>query len=1074
MPSSKLRTVLNGTKLRGRRRRAQRPVLAAVAALAFLLGGLAAGLAGFVGGVSGTAVTSTLAEVPVTERVFQLSARVADDPQAQDAAAAAAFDRYVGEAPYSLHRSLLTEPRQLLDPEAPRAEGSADGLPRIALAAYDSLTDHADLVAGEWPSDAAESGPAPVALHEDAASQLGIELSDELVFEERQELAELVVVGLWQPSDRAADYWLGSAVEAGGLDNDGDGLAVVAESVLLELPGPVPVARWRLSPDVAALTAGDLGVLRVGLPSIRPYLADDPLFRDAGIGVTDDIIDGLEGADSALLATRSVAIAPLLLAVVGAAGTVALVSRLLAENRLTETLLLRGRGWSRSQAIDWALRESIRLVALPAAVGSAVGYMVLETVLGEDADVRLALVAGAAGVVIVLGVVTLTLTAARAAGPAHVTVEQRATASRRQVVGRASIVTLVVATAALATWQLRRYDGVTVADAQGIERLDPLAVAAPAALLLAAGFVVAIIMAALGRLAARVLGRGRGLTGVHAARALGRQPAAYVLPVLLIGLAAGSATFAATYTTTWHGLQREVATGQTAADIEVQLGGSRLMTSAFGSVALPDYADIDGVEDVATAMSAPAGLADGQIELVAAAEGAAGKGVELPAGASVLDLEIAAELELSSSAEDQTIMRGPDGDPVAINGDVTVWLVDAAGSGGFVASPLTLGTAASEDERVRFDVPGGGAEPWRIVAIDFRLQVPTDGPRSAGEVSTGPTWQADFSLSLAGVMADGFSVPVPGEGWAAVATQTLGDDGYDVTGDGEAGGRLSGFVPRASFGPVDLGIRVVHGPDSVAATATGAALDRFGLAAGDEASVDILGAAVPMGITDQADSIPGTSRAEAFSSDLHDLIAAVLRAGGQPPVANRIWLTTDPDVEQGAIADAAAALAGPDSTVASRAVIENELIDARLSQLVITAFWLVSVIIIGLATIGVWAGTATLLATRRVEVGVFRALGFSASQQGRQRRRELLLVGLLSTVLSGVAGFGAGWLAVPALATSATPGLPETIEPTVDVDWTLVGGSVAVLAVLVTLVVVGYGMRVRRQAAATLGVEVAG
>lgn len=84
----------------------------------------------------------------------------------------------------------------------------------------------------------------------------------------------------------------------------------------------------------------------------------------------------------------------------------------------------------------------------------------------------------------------------------------------------------------------------------------------------------------------------------------------------------------------------------------------------------------------------------------------------------------------------------------------------------------------------------------------------------------------------------------------------------------------------------------------------------------------------------------------------------------------------------------------------------------------------------------------------------------------------MLLLGLLATVLGGTAGYVAGWIAVPPLAGSATPGLPESVEPVPDVDWPSLAGFAAVLAVVLTVIVVGYGARVRRQAEATFAAEV--
>jgi hypothetical protein len=1054
VPARNNRTTLSGAKLRGQRRRAQRPALAAIALLGLLLGGVSAGLVGYVSAVAGAAVDDAFDDVPVSERVFQLSARVADDPASQDSTAIDAFDRFVGEAPYDLQRSLLTEPRQLVDPATPEAEGADEGLPRIALAAYDSLAEHAELVAGEWPSDVADGELVPVALHENSASALGIELGDELAFVERQQVARLVVTGLWRPADPAADYWFGSELEAAGVGN-GDGLAVLAEADLLELPGPVPIARWRLLPDVEQVRVTDLSELRLGLPLVRPYLADHELFRDAGIGVADDIIAGLEGTDNELLASRSVAIAPLLLAVASAVGAIGLVSRLLGQNRLGETMLLRGRGWSRPQAAWWALRESVRLFALPALLGGAAGYGVLRLIGGPDLDVPIPAVATGAGVVVLTGILTLMVAAAGAAGPAYVTVDQRATASRRQVVGRVSGVVLVVAAAALATWQLRRYDGVTVLDADGIRQLDPLAVAAPAAILLAGGVVVAGIMIVLGRVVEWFLRRRRGLAGLQAVRVLARQPAAYVLPVVLIALAAGSGTLAVTYSATWHDLQGQVAASRAAADVDVTLPGSGLLTQAHRPLNLADYRDIPGVTGVAASSARSARISDGEVDVVATAGVAEPPGIELPEGDQSADVELAIDLQISEPDLDALGDFESPAPPGQVDGRIRWWLTDAAGNGTVVdTEQVTFPVGAPSTVTAPLALPDGGAEPWRIISADVTLELPAL-----------PTRQADFSLAISGVGA----AAIPADGWTAFTTRTPDAIHLAVSTSGDAAAGLTGFLAYFSG---ELTTRIVHTAGPVPVTAGDAALDRFGLAVGDVAALDMLGTAVDVEITGRAAAVGGAARPEAFGADIHHLVAAALSQNQQPPVPTRIWLTMDPDANADAVLDEVAMLAPPDSTIAGRAAVEQELVDARLAQLIITTFWAVGGVAAGLAIIGVAAGAASALSSRRGEVGVLRVLGFSSRQQGRQRLREQLLVSLLAVVLGSAAGYAVGVLTLPALTGSATADLPDGAVPSITVNAPVLAVLLGVLAMVITLIVAGHARRVRRQAQLTFGTEV--
>lgn len=111
-------------------------------------------------------------------------------------------------------------------------------------------------------------------------------------------------------------------------------------------------------------------------------------------------------------------------------------------------------------------------------------------------------------------------------------------------------VALVVAAAAVALWRFRRTGSALVVDARGAVHLDPIAVVAPALVLIAAalfaGLMFGIGAAAVERLAART----RGLRLVLASRQVARRGVLYGVVVLLIAIAVGGTTMAATYAPT--------------------------------------------------------------------------------------------------------------------------------------------------------------------------------------------------------------------------------------------------------------------------------------------------------------------------------------------------------------------------------------------------------------------------------------------------------------------------------------------------------------------------------------------
>src|SRR5690606_34555184 len=120
----------------------------------------------------------------------------------------------------------------------------------------------------------------------------------------------------------------------------------------------------------------------------------------------------------------------------------------------------------------------------------------------------------------------------------------------RTVVALSSVV-LATAAAGLAIGQSLLYGSPLVTDATGRESVDPLALLAPALGLVAASLLLLAGATPLARFAEHLTARGRRLQPWFSARQLSRGLARYSAAGLVVALAVGSLTLAASYSGTW-------------------------------------------------------------------------------------------------------------------------------------------------------------------------------------------------------------------------------------------------------------------------------------------------------------------------------------------------------------------------------------------------------------------------------------------------------------------------------------------------------------------------------------------
>src|SRR5690606_30637915 len=115
---------------------------------------------------------------------------------------------------------------------------------------------------------------------------------------------------------------------------------------------------------------------------------------------------------------------------------------------------------------------------------------------------------------------------------------------------RAGLDLILIAAAALAYWQLRRYGAPITQTVQGRLGLDPLLVAAPAIGLLAGAVLALRIIPLLARIVDRAAVRSRGLVSALGAWQVARRPLGYARAALLLMLAIAIGLFALAYSAT--------------------------------------------------------------------------------------------------------------------------------------------------------------------------------------------------------------------------------------------------------------------------------------------------------------------------------------------------------------------------------------------------------------------------------------------------------------------------------------------------------------------------------------------
>lgn len=1021
---------MNTATLATRRFLAHARLFSTVAAVVAVITMLVTGLFAYLALAATTGVRESLSAATATDAAVQAQIRLATDPAAQTAKVHDVLGGLLGDLPVDLNRTLQSDPLG-----ATLADGSET---ELIVGADPELEKRTTLESGSWPK--AGATPVETAIQADAATQLHLAVGDTVTIGEDETAVELLITGTWLATSPGDPHWFGDPAVANGARDSAFGPLMIAEGDFAGF-STKPFARWTVIPDATRITGADVEPLDHAIGSMDRALRADPDFSASGVifgGNLHDLLATLEGGTNAV---RGISPVPLVL--VGVIGVMAIVqlARLLTVARAAETALLRARGTSAGQLTVAAALEALA-VALPASVlGGGIGLGVV-ALLGNSQPpwATAGLVA-----VIAVGVTVLALTlvvAADAARPASRDASASSGRARRAA-GVAPVVFAVVA-ACISLWQFLLYGSPLITNAAGEQHVDPIAVLAPSLGLVACSTIGLVAFPAIARLVERRVIRSRQFGRALSASQVARRVTVFAVPVLLVSLAIGGTTLAASYAETWSRLNATAGEARTGGDVQVSLqdrnaGGSRSVVTASPylgvhgvSTATPVLvADIAQDDKPATlvgihaeSLSTIVGNLDGSLDAAAVAALISGTplGLTLPAGTTELVVDSAATLASGGTTP----------------AEVRLWLLDAQGALVGAAVDPTDGTAP---------VPPG-VEPWTVVAVDATLRLAPLAPVDfAVDGIVARAASGDVPLDL-GSVRDWDAQPLAFPSYADLVTATGTGLAFEATADSFGQSPVVRLMPAQGDSPA-----------AVPAVVTTALADLFGLQTGDSVSLQFAGSGLEVSATVAGTTtvIPGSPTAAAALVDLGLASDQLLRTSNALPAPNRVWIATPTP------APVAAAITEK-STSDVRVTTSESGSGAALLGSAVTALWVGAVGALALAAVAVSAILASLVTARLGEVTVLRVLGMTVRQQAASRRAELFWVIAYSVVLGLVSGLAVSLVVVPDLARSAVLGATALLPAPLRFALLPYGAALAAFAVAVALVGAVYARRVATQA----------
>lgn len=456
-----------------------------------------------------------LADAEPAARTLRVVALQAADGAAQDAEVRAAIEAtFLGTD--------ITVARQS-DLEAAVTMASGDALD-LRLLDDARVPEIGRITEGEWPHT-----PDQIAMLSAAAARYDLGVGDAVTLSRGG--GSLTIVGLWTADDPQHPAWHGDTAVASGESDGVIGPAIVADDALARLPGTARIT-WEIEPDRVGLD--EIPKLQRASAALSGLPEEVDPQRTQNTRILGSLGDPLQRASAAVVATRGLLVAPLLIIALLGVLVLSLVLSTLTLARGDELRLVRARGASSRRLALAAATEAAASVA----VGALIALVSLAVTVGISAIALLTAVGA-----LVLAAVAAVLFTVRGAGgadtvrPESVRGDATARTLRTALVPVGSIVGL----AALSASQLFTNGAVIHPDGAP----DPLAAAAPALLIVAACALAPLSGGLLAGVAERLLRRTRGAAPILPLRQIARRMGSIAVAILCLALAAASSALAA-------------------------------------------------------------------------------------------------------------------------------------------------------------------------------------------------------------------------------------------------------------------------------------------------------------------------------------------------------------------------------------------------------------------------------------------------------------------------------------------------------------------------------------------------
>lgn len=1006
------------------RLRASGGALLGIAAVAALVSAFGVGAVAFLAEQGTAGIRAELAARTGADLALQASLAPTANAQLQDSEVRAAIAGSLGPSGvrFAVTRALSGDVR--VEPQSDSViveRGLATSIPDLA--------DRADLDAGAFADRETE-----VAVQTEAARLLGLSTGDTVLLDG----VKFTVSGTWSPKDALDPRWYGDSVVATGK-TDQFGPFVITEAAWSRLE-TAPTVSWTVVPvDVRELTSTNLSAVIGGWSSIqtdwRGQVSDMQAF-----GVKRGLSQTLTEVDARLDGQR--AVEPVIFALLAALALITLseLVGLLVSARARESFLYWSRGRSPARI---ALRAAVD-VAVAAVVGAAVGCALVvaaapalgSTGLGQSlmraAAIPLAVVAGSVALAAVRSV--------RATRAATSTSRGGRASTRVKRVALPGVVLLAVIGAGISVWQLRLYGSPVTPTASGRGAVDPLAVAAPAAALVALVLLIAAALPLLAKAGERLIGRG-GVPLSLAARSLALHSSRFTAALVVVALAVGGTAVAAAYASTWSTSYDATAQLRAGADLRVSSTAEGISTEAQtavraalgeGTVAPFDsqplsLGSVSGTILAVSpdALAALAGTAGGLFDPEAAAEGirVGPAGPTVPAGASELTLTL--------------VTVGLDEAPA-----VSVHVVDPMGFASVVEfAPGVAGGKGEFDYRA--DLADAG--PLTVLSVDVNF---AQGSFTAAS--------ARARLLDISALVGGSATPLElGKHWLPGGP---GIAGLPPTGDGtghglsvEADTSWARLVPSFDGGETDRVLVPVILSQHLASL--------LGVGVGDTISFTLqegvgrvsatIGSVVP--------AIPGAETEAAVLMDLAVVQHFQLRAVEVPGEPRDLWVSTASPAE---VRDAIRPLlpANARFEAADDPAARQVLGSPRI------VFWAAAVCFILLALVAVGSSLRARARWGNNDVATLRALGLGVRDQLAIPVTEFSVVLALGLLWGALSGALVSVLTVSQIVRAAVPQRYLAIGTDVSWDAPGLGALLAGLVVVVALLLAALAATVSRLA----------